>query len=413
MLKSGRGTFWILFAALVATAAKLYCALRTYGSEDVLTFFRYGQIIDLAGMERVLTLRTFNHTPLAAEYSTNLVTLLRGNETWFPFFLKLPGILCYLGTVIALIWLNRRLQTIPTYALILFAASPVSFMVDGYHGNIDSVMVFPLVLAACACALPRPSWILCAICLTLAAQVKVAALLLSPVFWFFWMYRGKGWQFLLVTGAAVILGWLPGITANPAAFMTNVLGYGSIWGVWGITRLFHLTGYPEFQQMHWFGLSKSQVLISQVLKLIIIGGVLAIAWRNRKGNAAVLVSTIAFVWMIFFSLSPGMGMQYMVWFAPFLLVWNARWYTALMIVTSLLLFAFYQAASTTFPWYLTESSSVVKYADVLLIPWVAFLACATAFIVQWRKSTPIESVEVSKETSFPAINGAEPVAPVS
>jgi hypothetical protein len=413
MLTSSRGTFWILFAAIIATAAKLYCAFTTYGSEDVLTFFRYGQIIDLAGMKRVLTLPTFNHTPLAAEYSANLVALLRGNETWFPFFLRLPGILCYLGTVVAMIWLKRRLPTIPTYALILFAASPVSFMIDGYHGNIDSVMIFPLVLAACACALPRPSWVVCAVFLALAAQVKVVALLIAPVFWFFWMHRGKGWQFLLFTGAAVILGWLPGILASPAAYMKNVLGYGSIWGLWGITRLLHATGHPDFQQIHWFGLSKAQYVISQILKLAIIGSVLAIAWRNRKGNGAVLFSTIAFVWMIFFSLSPGMGVQYMVWFAPFLLVWSARWYTALMIITSLILFAFYQAASTTFPWYLTDSASVVKYADVLLIPWLAFLACTVAFIFHWRKSTPDESVQVRDETCYPGINGIDPVAPVS
>jgi hypothetical protein len=57
------------FSGTFRHCSKLCCALTTYGSEDVPTFFRNGQIIDLAGMERVLTLRTFNHTPLAAEYS--------------------------------------------------------------------------------------------------------------------------------------------------------------------------------------------------------------------------------------------------------------------------------------------------------------------------------------------------------
>jgi hypothetical protein len=412
MLTSSRGTFWILFAALVATAAKLYCAWTTFGSEDVNAFFRFGQIIDLRGLERVLTLPSFNHTPLTAEYSTSLVSLLRGNEMWFPFFIKLPGILCYLGTVIAMIWLQRRIPSISTSALVFFAASPVSFMIDGFHGNIDSVMVFPLVLAACACALPQPSWVLCAVFLALAAQVKVAALLTAPVFWFFWLYRGRGWQFLLFTGVAIILGWLPGILANPVAYMKNVLGYGGIWGLWGITRLLHATGYPEFQQIHWSGLSHAQVVISQILKATIILGVLIAAWRNRKGDASALFNTIAFCWIFFFSFAPGMGMQYMLWFAPFLLVWNARWYVALTIVISIVLFLYYQTACDTFPWYKTDSPRVTKYASVLLVPWAGFLACTIAFLTK-RKSNGAANLVSDGDMALPAPTACETEMPES
>src|SRR5262245_54739354 len=122
-----RSTFWILLAAFVATAAKLFCAFTTYGSEDVRLYFLYGKMINLDSMARVLhRVPAFNLPPLPAEYSAILEELLGGSETWFPFLLKLPGILCYLGTVIAMIWLQRRIPGIRTWSLVIFAASPVS-----------------------------------------------------------------------------------------------------------------------------------------------------------------------------------------------------------------------------------------------------------------------------------------------
>jgi hypothetical protein len=412
MLKASRGTFWIVFAAVVATVAKLYCAFTTYGSEDVLLYYRYGKIIDLVDLARVMEVRNFNLTPLAAEYSATLVGLLAGNERWFPPLLKLPGILSYLGTVVAMIWLQRRIPSIPTFALVLFAASPVSFMIDGFHGNIDSVMVFPLVLAACACAHPRPSWIFCALFLAVASQVKVIALLTAPIFWFYWMHRGRGWHFLFVTGAAVLLGWLPGILANYEVFIKQVVGYGSVWGLWGITHLLRLTGNAAFEQMDWVGLSHAQLVISQILKATIILGVLIVAWRNRKGDASVLLNTIAFCWIFFFSFAPGMGVQYMLWFAPFLLVWNARWYLALTIVISTVLFLYYHTACDTFPWYQTDTPKAVKYASVLLVPWAAFLACTIAFLIK-RKSNFAANLASDDDTTLPAPEGCETEMPES
>ena len=383
MGKLSRGDIWVLITAVFATAAKVYCAITTLGTEDVINYLRYGQIIDLAGMARALSYPTFNLTPLAAEYPAVLVAMLEGNLKWFPLLLKLPGILASLGSVIAMLWLQRRIPKIPTYAIMLFAASPVSFMIDGFHGNIDSVMIFPLLLAACACAAERPSWLVCAFFLALASQVKVVALLTSPVFAFYWFHRGRGLHFIAACGAAVILGWLPGLLASPLDFNRNVVGYGSIWGLWGITYFLRITGIEAFQMVHWIGLSDAQLRVSQILKLTIIVLVLMTAWKNRKGDASVLFTTIAFCWIAFFTLSPGMGMQYMVWFAPFVLVWNARWYTILTVVTSVTLFFFYQIGCGRLPWHHTESPRFMPYTAVLLVPWAAFLACTIALL--WKQ----------------------------
>jgi hypothetical protein len=380
-----RGSFWILLTALVATAAKLYCAFTTFGTEDVMLYFRFGSIVDAYGLAAAMSLQIFNLTPLAAEYPATLVALLGEHKDWFPMLLKLPGILASLGSVLALVWLQQRIPKIPTYAIILFAASPAAFMIDGFHGNFDSAVVFPILLAACACAAERPRWLLCAGFLALAAQVKVIALLTAPIFAFFWLHRGGGFKFMTVTGLLVILGWLPGILAAPTGFLKNVVGYGSVWGAWGITYLLHLTGYSAFKTLHWTHLTSEQILVSQILKLGVIAFVLVFAWRNRKGDASVLFGTLATSWVVFFALAPGMGVQYLVWFTPFLLVRDHRWYTGLTVVTSLALFAYYQITSGAIPWYRSESLRFVPYIDILLVPWISFVVCAIALLFFRRK----------------------------
>lgn len=388
MFKFGRSTVWILAAALIATLIKLYLAYATYGTDDVLLYFQYGMTVNLHGLAGAFEEPQFNLTPLAAWYPSLLMDSLARNRNWFPLALKLPGILAYLGTVVAMVWLRLRIPRLPSYALVLFAASPVSILIDGFHGNLDSIMVFGLVLAGCACALQRPNWILCAVCLVFASQVKVVALLTAPAFWFFWIHRGRAWSFLLATGAATVFGWLPGILANPPAFFSNVLAYGSVWGMWGITFLLHLTGQPSFQEVNWVGLSNAQIVVSQLLKLIIIAVVVVAGWRNRQGDASTLFGTISFCWIVFFVFSPGMGLQYLLWFAPFLLVWNARWYVALTMISSLVLFFYYTISCGGFPWWRAHTSHFADYYAFLLLPWAAMVACGTTYLVKRADPQP-------------------------
>jgi hypothetical protein len=384
MASHTRGTFWILLTAIISALAKIYCALTTFGTDDVELYHRYGRVVEAVGFKLALSNPIFNLTPLAAEYPAFLSTLLQGNERWFPFFLKLPGILASFGSVLALLWLQRRFPRIPTYGLILFAASPVAFMIDGFHGNFDSILVFLLLGAACVCVSERPSWLACAAFLALAAQVKVVALLVAPAYAFFWLNRGRGIHFITVTGLAILAGWLPGLLAAPLPFLKNVVGYGSVWGVWGVTYLFRSTGIPEFSNPHWTNLTTGQLVVSQILKIGIISIVVWAAWQNRKATGTGIFTTLTLCWMIFFSLAPGMGLQYMVWFAPFLLVWNARWYTGVTVLTSALLFAYYQVCCGKMPWIRADSLRFAPYEAVMLLPWATFVACAIVLILKLR-----------------------------
>src|SRR5204863_1263716 len=100
----------------------------------------------------------FNHPPLTAYYLSAIYNLsstrfCRESGLTFPFLLRLPGIVADFIVVLALCSMTKatdRLR-VPTWALTLFALSPVSIMVCGFHGNTDGVMVMLLVLSSVFC----------------------------------------------------------------------------------------------------------------------------------------------------------------------------------------------------------------------------------------------------------------------
>src|SRR5207244_8376913 len=83
---------------------------------------------------------------------------------------------------------------IPTWALALFALSPVSLMVSGFHGNTDPVMVMLLVCAVWMCLRNRP--VLAGLFFALSCQIKIVPLLFLPAFVFFWLFLNRSRGFL-------------------------------------------------------------------------------------------------------------------------------------------------------------------------------------------------------------------------
>jgi hypothetical protein len=117
-----------------------------------------------------------------------------------------------------------------------------------------------------------------------------------------------------------------------------------------------------------------------VLKVGIVMLALWIAWRRRAMPAGALFSTVALVWAEFFVLAPGVGAQYLVWIAPFLLVDSAFWYGAVTLASGIFLGIFYQTISGGWPWYrgISTAELVPAWVGWSLLPWVALMAFLVA-----------------------------------
>ncbi len=382
----------VIIAAAIALMLKVAIAFNTFGTNDAVEFYRFAAELKHDGLqETYLHQPSFNHPPLVAHYLTAIYDfdhrpVAHENGITFPLLLRLPGIVADFVVVCALLALRKRAPDlcIPTWALFLLAVSPVSLMVSGYHGNTDPIMVLFLVLAACQGARDRPIW--CGIFFALSCQIKIVPLLCLPVFLFFWRQRRSLISFVLPLLLTTLIFWSEALFHYPLTFLRNVFGYGSYWGLWGVTYWLRETGWSEFSRASFYGLSPAQSLVVNCLKLTIVAAVIFLAWRRRKlASRRALFASLAYTWMIFFILSPGIGAQYLVWAVPFFLIFSPSFYALFTAGSSLFLFFFYNAISHGLPWYGGMSNGNLKtdWTPWAIWPWAILIVAA---VLRWQRS---------------------------
>jgi uncharacterized membrane protein len=287
----------------------------------------------------------FNHPPLTAYY-LQFIGYLSHQEIFrscgitFPFLLRLPGIFADFIVVLVLLRLSGRSPEfrVPTWALALFAISPVSLMVSGFHGNTDPVMVMFVVLAAYMCLRERP--VLSGFFLALSCQVKVIPLLLLPIIFFFWLARSAALRFTISFALLCVAMWAEPLIKFPALFLKNVFSYGSYWGGWGITYWLRMTHLPQFYGTRAFDLPRAATAVAFLLKVGIVAAVFVIAWRRRHLLGRAMIDSVAYAWIVFFVFAPGVSVQYMVWLAPFVLMLSPSLYGWFVVTSSTFLFVF-------------------------------------------------------------------------
>ncbi len=381
---------WVIGAAALASLLKLYLAYVTFGTNDVLSFILFARALTAHDLQwTYATLPTFNHPPMIAYFLRGMWYIdhypsLRDLHL-FPFLLRLPGIIADFVVVLVLLRLRRQGHLrLPTWALVVLALSPAEILISGFHGNTDPVMVMFLVLAAAMFFYRGP--LLCGVFLALACQTKVIALLLCPIYLLFWIRERKAAPFLISAVTISIVLCLQPLFQFPLLFFRNVLSYSSIWGLWGITYWFRLMSLPPFGTAGGgAALTTAQAAISAILKCIVIGGVLILAWRRRHCDATGTFKTIGCAWIIFFVFSPGVAPQYLAWFVPFVLAVSPELFAWLVAASALNLFFFYNMNADGFPWY----SVTAQYREHFdwptwgLLPWAAFVA---GMVVLWKAS---------------------------
>jgi hypothetical protein len=380
---------WIVGLALIALMLKLVIAFNTVGTNDAVSFYGFAKVLSQHGLEWAYRhIMYFNHPPLIAYYLRGIYALTE--QRWcqdlgihFPFLLRLPGIIADFLVVLVLLRLTKADLRIPTWALALFALSPVSLMVSGFHGNTDPVMVMFLMLTSSFCLRGKSVW--CGLFLALSCQIKIIPLLLLPIFFFFWLSRRRAVSFSLPFVSASLVLWAEPLLKFPTLFARNVLLYGSYWGIWGITYWLRLTNLTMFRmETFFYDISPMESFVVTVLKLIIIAAVLMIAWRRRNLGERALFDSVAYAWIVFFVFAPGVCAQYMVWLAPFALVLSPVFYGWLAASSSLFLFFFYNVNAGQFPWYgVISDGRHGDWAPWSLWPWTTLIL---GMILLWKKA---------------------------
>ncbi len=406
---SRRETLAVFGILAAATILKIAWALSSIGSSDTWIFYHFGTVLQRSPLRALYQVPIFNHTPLTGVFVRTLFAISHGNLQDFATLLRIPGILADVGLVMGMWHVRRVTGRPPLWALCLFAASPVSMMVSGFHGNVDPVMVMLLFFAGIAVLHGTPG--LCGVLFAAACNVKMMPILFTPIFVFYWWARGwrPALRFAVPFALVMIAGSAVPLIECPQLYIRNVFGYGGYWGGWGITYWLTHTGAPTMQESNFTLLGPAQRLIVSSLKAVIIAATLAFGWRRRRLEPVELFGTFGAVWAVFYVFAPGGAVQYMVWFAPFVLLLAPRWWAALTLLSSAYMFMFYHSTSKwTFPWHFALSTpNEVHYWLPWTHPvWGAFIAFLIAGCRQWWTPRPLPVVETEQPAPEPAVAAA-------
>jgi len=374
----------ILILAL-STALKATWALNSAGSLDVVIFWKFGKFLRQDSLKYMYeTYSAFNHTPLTAMIVKTLCRMADGHFFFFAAALRFLSIFADIGLVLGLLHVKRVTGRPPWWAIGLFAISPVSLIISGFHGNMDPVMVMFMFFAGIAVLHGRPA--LSGALLALAFNIKIVPIVLTPAFFFFWLARGRreALLFTTTTVGGFLLGAAVPLIQCPSAYVAHVLCYSSVWGMWGVTYWVRETGLEMFHTLDFRNLSLEQTAIMASLKAILFGGTMTVSWLRRKAAPVELFSTLGIIWTIVFVFAPGAVVQYMPWFAPFILMLTPRWWAALTAASTIFMVSYYHpAAEYRFPWDLAYPK-IEESNPWSNLPWVIFIALLVHQIMRVR-----------------------------
>ena len=155
---SARRMKMLILALVVMTLFKVLWAMNSVGSVDTVLFFTFARGIEKFGFINLYGIDVrFNHTPLTAGFASVLCRISGKDPLVFGSLLRLVCIAADVAVVAGLLRWRAKLGNRPAWwALILFAASPVSLMVSGFHGNVDPIMIAVLFFAVIAAAHEKP-----------------------------------------------------------------------------------------------------------------------------------------------------------------------------------------------------------------------------------------------------------------
>jgi hypothetical protein len=375
-IPSAHPALWspMLVAAVlvVATGIKLWLALNTLGTNDVLTWQRFVRALHAVGGSGVYaTFSHMNHPPFMLHVLSGLDALAGLSGITFPFWLRLPAILADIITVI-LMWQLLRPYLAPmahTASIALLAAAPPSILISGFHGNTDPLMIMFVVLTVWLLTTSRPIWV-AAVAFGGALSIKVVPIFLIPVFVFYIPRMRQRTLFGIIAGATWLVAGLPYVLQSPALIASQVFGYGSLYGDWGWSLLLRMLGTasPAAATLYVLGGIWGKYVMAAVLML-------QAWWFSRVGVA--LAKQVGLALLAVLVLTPGFGVQYLSWAVPWVVLFGLIPTILTYSASGVLLGVLYNAWSQG-SWWLAVSTGVWP-----LDYWLPGLLCWATLLTIW------------------------------
>jgi hypothetical protein len=365
----------IVAIAAIAFFAKLWLALKTYGTNDVYTYERFGLWSQYLGAELYKVAADLNHPPSMLHFLSAILRLSDFTHLPFHFWLRFCGIVADVGSV----WLVYRIAG-ERIVVLLIAISPINILISGFHGNTDPVMIF-FVLLAVWLAGYRDRTLLAGAALGAAFCIKIAPVIAAPVLLFWlpdWRRRAK---FLTTAAAVVIAGWSPYLFDDPSAVLHQVFGYRSSYGLWGVSWLLRKLAVA------WPATWRLDLIYSQVGAVLVLLGVAVLAYEmSRMRNRPPLYAQMGMAFLFFFVFTGGFAVQYLVWLTPWIAELGAAPVGLFLATGSIFLLVVYNYWTLGMPWYLAIAYPWNHHQYFQVLCWLSVVVMAATAWLRLRRA---------------------------
>jgi hypothetical protein len=386
---SERARLAVLLVGITTFLAKLVISMTTSGTQDIGTWMGFAQGVNQQGPVGIygidfgtLNGTLYNHPPLVGYYLEALNKLSQWGAPLGVTLRVVSSSADVISGILVFEILRRRTPLLrSTMSGIAVAASPVLFLISGYHGNNDPLLMM-LVLLGCFLIIDKRMAGLGGVALGLAIGIKLVPIVVLPTIAVYLLRHRRELLARATAGFTVTIAvtWGPAILTEWDALKRNVLGYAGINDrPWGLVRFADDLGWS------W----ASQIMIGPGRFVVVLLCALipaSLCWqRPRLAMESVAMSLVALL-----ILSPAFSVQYLAWVvaAAYLLdIWSATVYN---ILGGLLLYQIYDHWNGGLPWFQMASGQLFTPYEVLL----AALLWAVLIVVLVRGARQAISVGV-------------------
>jgi hypothetical protein len=373
-----RGRRLVLAVALVALALKVLMAATTFGTKDIWHWQDFVAAVAHHGPVGIYgqTFQSsfYNHPPLVG-YLLQFVHLAQEHGFTIQFTIRTLTSLADVVTAWLVFEILKRRSRITeaVFAGAAVAASPVLFVISGYHGNTDPLFVMLSLLAFYLLA-DRARPMSGGVAIGLAVGIKIVPVVVIPTLLVIVVMQGRRQLLRFAAGLSltVAVTWLPALIGQGQAVREHVLGYaGSGVSQWGLSQLGHWAGDPFWSRF---------LVGSGRFPIVLLCAVAPAVLLNRRPTMAAEAVGLALAGFLFFT--PAFGTQYLVWGVAASYLLSTRWATVFNVAAGALLLEVYTRWNGGLPWDLAKQWGLNRGEVVAALVVWACLGCVLALGVR-------------------------------
>lgn len=387
----------LLLFLLLITALKFVLAATTWGTADSWIWEKFAHDVKNLGQiglyyQPYPKASIFNHPPFMANFISAAESLYQSTGLPPRFWIRSLCTLADVGTICVIArFLRPELHHENRVRLWWFLAAPATVLLSGFHGNSDPIMMFFVLLTLLLLHEEKAPW-LAGLAFGMSLSIKIVPLIFLPVLWLHLRTPRRIFEYSISAVLLFVVSGLPATAQDAPFILKRLFGYSGTYGVWGWSRALSLI-VPTSSDSIW---------LSAVGKYALMASLVMVSWwMNRFPRRIALSTQCAVIAMLFLTLTPSFGNQYLAWLLPLLFAIELRWSRIIFASCSLMLMISY------FLWWKWRYPYPPQDLQAVQIAMFAALACWFSIAVVLLSTLKTLASPISK-----AMPHAEPIADI-